>query len=57
MDNDGGDHTRYLGEVASFDHSEGEALGFFSSRFVPIARPMPSQIPLPDYPFELPFDA
>jgi len=53
---DGGDHTLYLGEVASFDDSEGEAPEFFSNRFVPIARPMPSQIPLPDYPFELPFD-
>jgi flavin reductase (DIM6/NTAB) family NADH-FMN oxidoreductase RutF len=51
-----GDHTLYLGEVVAYDHSEGEALGFFTSRFVPISRPMPSQMPLPDYPFELDFD-
>jgi flavin reductase len=54
---EGGDHSLYVGEVVDFLFSDGEALGFFSSGFVPVARPIPSQPPLPYDPFELPYDA
>jgi flavin reductase (DIM6/NTAB) family NADH-FMN oxidoreductase RutF len=54
---DAGDHTLYLGRVVDVGDSEGDALGFFSSRFVNISRPIPSQPPLPYDPFELPYDA
>jgi flavin reductase len=54
---DAGDHTLYLGRVVDGAMSEGDALGFFSSRFVNISRPLPSQPPLPYDPFELPYDA
>ena len=35
-DYDGGDHTLFLGEVASFDYRDGDALGYHSSRFTSI---------------------
>lgn len=54
---DAGDHTLYLGEVATFDHHDASALGFFAGRFVPIPTPIPSEAPLPYDPFELPYDA
>ena len=54
---DGGDHTLFLGKVVGLGYEDGDALGFFCSRFVPVARPIPSQ-PAPPYdPFELPYDA
>jgi len=34
---DAGDHTLLLGEVVDFDSREGDALGFFTSRFMPVA--------------------
>jgi len=54
---DAGDHTLYLGRAVDVGEREGDALGFFSSRFVNISRPIPSQPPLPYDPFELPYDA
>jgi flavin reductase len=52
-----GDHTIYLGRVVALDSTESDALGFFRSRFVPVAQPLPSQ-PAPRFdPFELPYDA
>ncbi|MGH2676052.1 MAG: flavin reductase family protein [Actinomycetota bacterium] len=54
---DGGDHTLYVGRVVDFLFGDGDALGFYSSRFVPVARPVPSQPPVPYDPFELPYDA
>ncbi len=54
---DGGDHSILVGQVIDLQVSEGDALGFFCSRFVPIARPIPSQPTLPFDPFELPYDA
>ncbi len=54
---DGGDHSILVGQVIDLQVSEGDALGFFSSRFIPIARPIPSQPTLPFDPFELPYDA
>jgi flavin reductase (DIM6/NTAB) family NADH-FMN oxidoreductase RutF len=54
---DGGDHTLYVGRVRDFLFGEGDALGFYASRFVPVARPVPSQPPVPFDPFELPYDA
>jgi flavin reductase (DIM6/NTAB) family NADH-FMN oxidoreductase RutF len=54
---EGGDHTLYLGRVVALGYQEGDALGFFCSRFVPVPRPIPSQPPLPYDPFELPYDA
>lgn len=53
----GGDHELFLGRVVDFGHASGDALGFFSSRFV--------RVPTPDLlasvfrydPFELPYDA
>jgi flavin reductase (DIM6/NTAB) family NADH-FMN oxidoreductase RutF len=54
---DAGDHTLYLGRVVDVGVTEGDALGFYSSRFVNIPRPIPSLPPLPYDPFELPYDA
>ena len=34
---DAGDHTLLLGEVVDFDSREGDALGFFTSRFMAVA--------------------
>jgi flavin reductase (DIM6/NTAB) family NADH-FMN oxidoreductase RutF len=34
---DAGDHTLLLGEVVNFDSREGDALGFFTSRFMAVA--------------------
>ena len=34
---DAGDHTLVLGEVIDFAAREGDALGFFTSRFMPVA--------------------
>ena len=34
---DAGDHTLVLGEVIDFTAREGDALGFFTSRFMPVA--------------------
>jgi flavin reductase (DIM6/NTAB) family NADH-FMN oxidoreductase RutF len=34
---DGGDHTLFLGEIVDFDYREGDALGFFASRFTHVA--------------------
>ena len=33
---DAGDHTLVLGEVVDFNAREGDALGFFTSRFLPV---------------------
>jgi len=33
---DAGDHTLLLGEVVDFDSREGDALGFFTSRFIAV---------------------
>jgi flavin reductase (DIM6/NTAB) family NADH-FMN oxidoreductase RutF len=55
-----GDHTLYLGRVVAFDGDGGDALGFYRSRFVAVAEPLPSQPPTsldPGDPFELPYDA
>lgn len=54
---EGGDHTLYVGRVVNFDAHDGDALGFYCSRFVSVPRPVPSQPPLPYDPFELPYDA
>lgn len=54
---DGGDHTLYVGRVVDFLFGDGDALGFYAGRFVPVARPVPSQPPVPYDPFELPYDA
>lgn len=54
---DGGDHTLYVGRVVDFLFGDGDALGFYASRFVPVPRPVPSQPPVPFDPFELPYDA
>jgi flavin reductase (DIM6/NTAB) family NADH-FMN oxidoreductase RutF len=34
---DAGDHTLVLGEVVDFSAREGDALGFFTSRFLPVS--------------------
>jgi flavin reductase (DIM6/NTAB) family NADH-FMN oxidoreductase RutF len=34
---DAGDHTLVLGEVVDFSAREGDALGFFTSRFMPVS--------------------
>lgn len=34
---DGGDHTLLIGRIVDFDFREGDALGFFASRFTPVA--------------------
>lgn len=34
---DGGDHTLVLGEVSDFDFRDGDALGFYASRFTSVA--------------------
>jgi flavin reductase len=52
-----GDHTLYVGEVVAFGHHSGDALGYFSSAFVPIPEPIPSAPTFPYDPFELPYDA
>jgi flavin reductase (DIM6/NTAB) family NADH-FMN oxidoreductase RutF len=54
---DGGDHTLFVGRVVDFLFGDADALGFYQSRFVPVARPVPSQPPVPYDPFELPYDA
>lgn len=51
-----GDHTLYLGRVETLDYEDGDALGFFCSRFVPVPWPIPSQPPLPYDLFEQPAD-
>lgn len=55
-----GDHTLLLGQVIHVDCQEGDALGFFRSRFVAVAQPPDSQ-PIttidPNDPYELPYDA
>ncbi|MGH2654618.1 MAG: flavin reductase family protein [Actinomycetota bacterium] len=56
-DHDGGDHTLFVGRVVDFLFGDADALGFYQSRFVPVARPVPSQPPVPYDPFELPYDA
>ncbi|MGH2930081.1 MAG: flavin reductase family protein, partial [Solirubrobacteraceae bacterium] len=57
---DAGDHTLYLGQVVLIDEQDGDALGFYRSRFVAIPQPLPSQ-PItaldPNDPYELPYDA
>jgi flavin reductase (DIM6/NTAB) family NADH-FMN oxidoreductase RutF len=37
-DYDGGDHTLYLGEVVGFCYRDGDALGYFASRFTTLER-------------------
>src|ERR687892_276922 len=54
---EGGDHTLFVGRVVDFLFGAADALGFYQSRFVPVARPVPSQPPVPYDPFELPYDA
>jgi predicted dehydrogenase len=54
---EGGDHTLFVGRVVDFLFGDADALGFYQSRFVPVARPVPSQPPVPYDPFELPYDA
>jgi flavin reductase (DIM6/NTAB) family NADH-FMN oxidoreductase RutF len=56
-DYEGGDHTLFVGRVVDFLFGDADALGFYQSRFVPVARPVPSQPPVPYDPFELPYDA
>lgn len=53
---DGGDHVLFLGRVVRSGHREGDALGFFRSRFLSIPAPAPSLAHHYD-PFELPYDA
>ena len=36
---DGGDHTLVVGEVAAFSYREGDALGYYCGRFVPLSTP------------------
>lgn len=55
-----GDHALLLGLVLDADSDEGDALGFFRSRFVAVSQPPDSQ-PItaidPTDPYELPYDA
>jgi len=37
-DYDGGDHTLYLGEVVEFRYRDGDALGYYASRFTTLER-------------------
>jgi flavin reductase (DIM6/NTAB) family NADH-FMN oxidoreductase RutF len=36
---DGGDHTLVVGEVTAFNYREGDALGYFCGRFIPLHAP------------------
>jgi flavin reductase (DIM6/NTAB) family NADH-FMN oxidoreductase RutF len=54
---DGGDHTLYLGRVVDVGYGDGDALGYFCGRFMPVPRPAPSVPELPYDPFEMPYDA
>lgn len=55
-----GDHTLVVGQVIHVDCQDGDALGFFRSRFVTVTQPPDSQ-PItaidPNDPYELPYDA
>ena len=57
---DAGDHTMVLGQVVLAHSRDGDALGFFRSRFVAVSQPPASQ-PIaafdPTDPYELPYDA
>ena len=57
---DAGDHTMVLGQVILVDSRDGDALGFFRSRFIAVPQPPDSQ-PItaidPNDPYELPYDA
>lgn len=34
---DGGDHVLYLGKVTNFEYSDGDALGYYAGKFLPIS--------------------
>ncbi len=57
---DAGDHTMVLGQVVLTGSRDGDALGFFRSRFIAVPQPPDSQ-PIvafdPNDPYELPYDA
>lgn len=54
---DGGDHTLFVGRVVAHSHREGDALGYFRSRFVRLSEPALVHSPGTLDPFELPYDA
>ena len=55
-----GDHTMVVGQVILADSRDGDALGFFRSRFIAVPQPPESQ-PItaidPNDPYELPYDS
>ncbi len=55
-----GDHTMVVGQVILADSRDGDALGFFRSRFIAVPEPPASQ-PItaidPNDPYELPYDS
>jgi flavin reductase (DIM6/NTAB) family NADH-FMN oxidoreductase RutF len=55
-----GDHTLILGQVVLAHSQDGDALGFFRSRYIAVSQPPASQ-PIapfdPTDPYELPYDA
>lgn len=53
---DGGDHTLFLGRVVAHRHRDGDALGYFRSRFVSLSEPVLVHSPGTLDPFELPYD-
>lgn len=54
---EGGDHTLYLGEIVALSYRQGDGLGYFRSRFVPLTEPALVASPHTHDPFELPYDA
>lgn len=54
---DGGDHTLFLGRIVHFRYNDGDALGYFRSRFTRLAEPRVAASPGTHDPFELPYDA
>jgi flavin reductase len=54
---DGGDHTLFIGRIVHFRYNDGDALGYFRSRFTRLAEPRVAASPGTQDPFELPYDA
>lgn len=54
---DGGDHTLFIGQVVHFRYNDGDALGYFRSRFTRLTEPRVAASPGTHDPFELPYDA
>ncbi|MGH2703101.1 MAG: flavin reductase family protein [Actinomycetota bacterium] len=54
---DGGDHTLLLGRIVHFRYNDGDALGYFRSKFTRLVEPVVVASPGTLDPFELPYDA